>query len=652
MFLFSLIVSCVILIVLILKYMLKLEFSILEIVRSKKFLKLFSIYLFTTIILGIASQNFAKLVRYNKALGYPIYHRIYNPYMIIKWFFKYKETHPNILNKALQIPSLILIIVSIIIFIRILKKSGNKDTHGSARWIKNSELEKLGFLEKKHSVKDGVILGRVKTMFGEKTIINKDNTHISLIAPTRSGKGVGVIIPTLLTWKGSTLVLDPKGENYSLTGGYRQKVLGHKVLKFAPFATDGTISYNPLSAIRKGSIHEFTDVEVITSILVDNGKDAELDHWASGAKILLNGLILHALYTIEDRVATLGDVLDITSNPLNPLVKELEKIIGEEDEDENILPPKYNYTKNSKTGREFIFKDFYDTETMQGVPKGVHPVVARMCAKMLGTPDKERGSIISTAETKLGLFQNPIIRKNTKKIDFKISDLMNYKEPVDLFLVIQPEQIKLIAPFVRLLLTQVVGTLCPDMNHDDPDRPVHKHKMLMLLDEFPAFGKVPILEKAIAYVAGYGMRLMIIGQSLSQFKQVYGRDLSLLDNCKTAVFYTPSPIDTETPKIISNLLGKETIKVRNTSQKMGEILGGSISNNYQGRDLMTEEEVRNKLGSKRNIISFGGEYPVQGWKIRFYEEPYFLNKTNKNKKYRGVKTNTLYPEKKVESKEQ
>lgn len=616
------------------KFKLK-EPNFFKVLKSKLFLKLFGMSIFITLVLQMATQNFAKLVNFHSALGKPIYKGFYNPYSIITWFFRYKDTMPKVVSKAIQIPSLIFSITAVVILIRVLKRNDNKDTHGSARWLKNSELDKLGYLKLKHKVKDGVILGRAKTLLGEKTIVDNDNTHIALTAPTRSGKGVGVIIPTLLTWKGSSLVLDPKGENYALTGGYRQKVLKHKVLRFAPFSLDESISYNPLSAIRKGTKHEFTDVEVITSILVDNGKEGELDHWASGAKTLLNGAILHILYS-KNGTGSLGDVIDFFTSPSAPLVLELLAILGKDEKFKDI-EPKYEH------GKRKVFKEIYDEETMNGVPDGVHPIVARMCAKMLATPDKERGSIISTAETKLGLFQNPIIRKNTKKIDFKINDLMNYETPVDLFICIQPEQIKLIAPFIRLFLTQVIGTLCPKMDFETREA-VHKHKMLLLLDEFPAFGKVPILEKGIAYIAGYGLKGLFIGQSLSQYKQVYGRDVSILDNCATAVFYTPSPIDTETPKIISNLLGKETIKVRNKSHKMGEMLGGNISSNFIARDLMTEEEVRNKLGSKRNIISFGGEYPVKGWKIRFYEEPYFLDKTNKT--YGIPKTDSLYPEKK------
>jgi type IV secretion system protein VirD4 len=584
----------------------------------KKFLKLSSVFTIITIVLGLATQNLAKLVKYSHALGEPMYKHIYNPYSIILWTIKYNTQLPNALNKALLYPSLILTFFSIIIFIRILKKDNQKDIKGSARWIKPKELEKLGYLVPKHSGNDGVILGRIKTSFGDKTIIDNDNTHISVIAPTRSGKGVGIIIPTLLNWKHSTLVLDPKGENFALTSGYRQKVLKHKILKFAPFSDKDGVSYNPLSGVRIQTIYESKDVNVITSILVDNGKDAELDHWAASAKTLLNGVIFHVLYITEGRSASLGDVVDFLTDPSMLLEDKLRAIIGGEDQKK----PKYNHQGNYKN-----FKEIYDEPMMRGVPKKVHPIVARMCAEFLGKDEKERASVVSTAITKISLFKDPIIRKNTTNVDFRIGDLMNHKNPIDLYIVIQPEDIKLLSPFIRLVITQIIGTLCPEMDYEK-SRTVHTHRMLLLLDEFPAFGKIPILEKALAYIAGYGMKAMLIGQSLSQFKQIYGKGSSVLDNCATSVFYTPSPNDSETPKIISNMLGKKTIKVQNTTTKEGQLFGGSTSSNYQARELLTEEEVRNKLGDQRNIIALAGKYPVMGWKIKFYEEPYFTGKTN------------------------
>ena len=203
---------------------------------------------------------------------------------------------------------------------------------------------------------------------------------------------------------------------------------------------------------------------------------------------------------------------------------------------------------------------------------------------------------------------------------------MNFTTPVDLYVVVEAEAIDTLSPLVRLLLTQIIGTLCPELK--DINSSPHKHRMMLMLDEFPAFGKVPLLEKALAYIAGYGMKAVIIAQALNQLKNVYGDRNTILDNCMVSVYYTPTPSDKETPQLISDILGEKTIKVKNqSSKKMGVGLDGNISENSMGRRLLTPEEVRNKLSDKRNIIAFGGKYPLMGYKIRYYLEKYFLDKT-------------------------
>ena len=161
------------------------------------------------------------------------------------------------------------------------------------------------------------------------------------------------------------------------------------------------------------------------------------------------------------------------------------------------------------------------------------------------------------------------------------------------------------------------------------DKHIHKHKMLFLMDEFPAFGTIPLFEKALAYIAGYGMKALIIAQALNQIKKNYGDRNSVFDNCATTVFYSPTPLDTETPKQISEMLGDKTIKVKNKSYKAFQIGSSNISESNQARRLLTPEEVRNKVAGKWNIISVTGLYPRIGVKLEYFKEKYFASKTNK-----------------------
>ncbi len=474
-----------------------------------------------------------------------------------------------------------------------------------------SELKKLKVLHDKYKYKDGVILGRVKDFWGiSKTIIENDKTHISMIAPTRAGKGVGVIIPTLLNWRGSTFVLDMKNENYSLTAGYRKNILKQKVLKFAPFSPYDSVSFNPLAEIRVKTIYEFKDTQIIADILTEPPEGKNRDHWSESASALLVGIILYCLYKKAESgvVACLGDVVDFLTSPLMPLVENLSQIKNK---------PFY---PNS-----LLFENIYQKSQLEGVVEGCHPIVSRTVAEALNKAPNEFASVVSTALKELKLFKDPIIRRNTSNSDFKVNDLMNYDTPVNLYLVVETDAQVTLAPIVRVLITQIIGGLCPEMKN--LDEKIHKHKLLLMLDEFPAFGKIPLVEKALGYIAGYGMKAVIIAQALNQIKKLYGDKNTVLDNCMVGVYYAPSASDYDTAKLISDLLGDKTEKVKNRSTKIsGSLLDGNITENRSARKLQTPEEIKN-LPKNQNIVLFGGDKPLKAYKIRYYEEDYFKIKT-------------------------
>ena len=581
--------------------------------------------IFTFLILIMAyfwgSQKIAMHYRYNpEIVGEPIFNNLYSPFLILKLAFI-----PNI-KKILYISTvmrkigLFLNIISILMLVILLKRSKEKeDSHGTARWAKLNEWKKAGLLSDYPKYTDGVILGRTGeykkgSLSKLKTIIDNLKTHIAVVAPTRSGKGVGIIIPTLLNWLGSIFVFDMKGENYAFTAGYRMKVLGQKILKFRPYSFDGSVSYNPLAEVELGTVKEVKGATVIADILTDPGENKQRDHWANSASSLLVGLILYVLYKAknEGRMGSIGDVVDFltdTSRPLDDAWQDLMTI------------PLTSDLECIKS-----WKKIYSKQQMSGIPNGVHPVVARTAAEMLNKDPKERASVISSVMSKLTLFKDPIIRKNTTNVDFRIKDLMDYETPVSFYVVVESQDMATLAPLLKMLLTQVIGVLAPEMDFESGEE-VHKHKLLLMLDEFAAFGTIPILEKALAYIAGYGMKAVIIAQALNQIRKNYGDKSSIFDNCATTVFYAPTPLDSETPRQISELLGDTTIKVRNKSWKAYSLGQANLSESNQVRKLLTPEEVRNKLGDKRNIISIAGMYPLMAYKIRFYEEEYFKTKT-------------------------
>ena len=551
--------------------------------------------------LWVSSQIFAKNLNYNlyfkpmfKIKNYPIYF----PLSCLIWYFNLSDIKDYrvifAIKKSMNAFFDTLLFISFLLSIGAYFKKSKLTSHGTARWITKKELIKTGYFHKgKDPYSDGVILSRDEK---GNTIIDNGNTHISVIAPTRSGKGVGIIIPTLLNWKGSTLIFDPKGENYEKTSGYR-KSLDQIILKFCPYQIE-SISYNPLSEIRIKTLYEFRDAQIIADILTAPEPGKKRDHWDLSASTFLVGMILKVLY--DNPKSGLGDVVDFLIDPSAPLDNRLARVLQEE------------HTKD-----ENLFSEIY------GSPVGTlrHPKIAQTISEILNKNDKERSSIISSAIAKLGLFKDPIVRNNTTRVDFKIEDLMFHNKPVNLYCIFEPESIVPLSSIMVMLVTQVIGRLTRDLNEGE-----RNHKLLLMLDELPAFGKIDLLEKGLAYIAGYNMKAVLIGQSLNQFESIYGDKSSLLDNCNTTVFYAPNPNDDKTPKLLSEKLGNKTIEVSSSSKKEFSFEGLSVSKNKQSRNLMTPDEIRT-LPENRNILLFSGYSPLKGVKIKYYQEPYFLEKT-------------------------
>lgn len=586
--------------------------------KSTEKIIVFSVLIFIIIFsASLGSNQIAKFLKYNpKYVGKPLFKNFYGPYLYFKFLFLKVSSKNPTLNNIYLINTAIFCLLSTPILLYMAKKSDNDlDTHGSARWATISEWEEAGLISPPGKFTDGIILGIVKKrLFGKvRYIIENLKTHIALIAPSRAGKGTGVIIPTLLNWLGSVFVLDMKGENYQITAGYRKHALKQTILKFKPYGLEDSISYNPLAEVRIGTAYEVKDATIIADILTDPGEGKKRDHWDMSATALFIGLILHVLYMRrrEGKIGTFGDIVDFLTSTDKTLEQNFIDLM------------EYKHLEDYS-----VWNDIYDSSQMKGINPGTHPIVARTAAEILNKDERERASVISTVMAKLSLFKDPIIRKNTSRADFRIKDLMDYKNPVSFYIVVEAEQMDTLSLLLRILVTQTIGILAPEMDFSS-DKPIHKHKMLFLMDEFPAFGTIPLFEKALAYIAGYGMKALIIAQALNQIKKNYGDRNSVFDNCATTVFYSPTPLDTETPKQISEMLGDKTIKVKNRSYKAFQIGSSNISESNQARRLLTPEEVRNKVAGKWNIISVTGLYPRIGVKLEYFREKYFKSKTHK-----------------------
>lgn len=489
-------------------------------------------------------------------------------------------------------------------YLRLRRRSPNYigDLHGSAAWATESEVLKEGKFD------DGVYIGGYKRSNGTVAYLRHNGPeHLIAFAPSRSGKGVGLILPTLLSWRESCFVIDIKGENYALTSGWRRNHAGNTVIKFDPTDIEcNGARFNPLEEIRLGTEHEIQDVQNIVTMVVDPDGTGLNDHWQKTGSALLVGAILHSLYVgkKEQTATTLKDISDLLSDPDRAFTDVLNDMLKTKHTDE-----------------------------------GTHEVVAKSAREMLNKAPNESSGVLSTALSYLSLYRDPIVAKNTSASDFKIRDLMNHDKPVSLYLIVPPSDISRINPLTRLIVNQVIRTLTSEKVQFRSGRPVknYKHRLLLQLDEFPALGKLEIFEESLAYIAGYGLKAYIIVQDLEQLYKKYKKTESIVSNCHIRIAYAPNKV--ETAEAISKMLGTKTVikEAISESGKNWSMAGKSYSRSYQEvkRPLMTADEVMRLPGAKKNkvgeiveagdmIISISGQRPIYGKQILHFQDKFFL----------------------------
>ena len=432
-----------------------------------------------------ATQWAAAALAYQPELGEPWFgllgQPVYRPWDLFWWWFSFDAYAPKIFDTAGLIAvsgGFAAIVVAIAMSVWRGRERSNATTYGSARWAKRREIKRAGLL-----ADNGVVLGRF-----ERNYLRHDGPeHVLCFAPTRSGKGVGLVIPTLLTWPGSAIVHDIKGENWELTAGFRSGF--NRVLLFDP-TNPASSAYNPLLEVRRG-IWEVRDVQNVADVLVDpEGSLEKRNHWEKTSHGLLVGAILHVLYAEPDKI--LAGVAAFLSNPKQKIEATLDAMM-----------------KTPHLGEA-----------------GPHPVVASAARELLNKSENERSGVLSTAMSYLGLYRDPVVAEATGRSDWRISDLVDGASPATLYLVIPPSDISRTKPLIRLILNQIGRRLTEELTPKGD-----RHRVLILLDEFPALGRLDFFESALAFMAGYGLKAFLIAQSLNQIEKAYGQHNSILDNC-------------------------------------------------------------------------------------------------------------------------
>ncbi|MEC5292248.1 conjugal transfer protein TraG [Aurantimonas sp. C2-6-R+9] len=503
-------------------------------------------------------------------LGWPVYY----PPAFFWWWYAYDAYAPPIfIEGAFIAASGGFLVVAVAIFMSVLRarEAHDVDTYGSARWAEQHDIQNAGLFDP-----DGVVLGK----FDHAYLRHDGPEHVLCFAPTRSGKGVGLVIPSLLTWPGSAIVHDIKGENWQLTSGFRSR--HGRVLLFDPTNADSA-AYNPLLEVRRGE-WEVRDVQNIADILVDpEGSLEKRNHWEKTSHALLVGAILHVLYAEPDK--TLAGVANFLSDP--------------------------------KRGIELTLRAMMVTAHLGDA--GPHPVIASAARELLNKSGNERSGVLSTAMSFLGLYRDPVVAKVTRRCDWRIADLVESPDPVTLYLVVPPSDINRTKPLIRLILNQIGRRLTEDLAGHD-----RRHRLLLMLDEFPALGRLDFFESALAFMAGYGLKSFLIAQSLNQIEKAYGPNNSILDNCHVRVSFATN--DERTAKRVSDALGTAT-ELRAMKNYAGHRLSPwlghlMVSRQETARPLLTPGEVM-QLPPTDEIVMVAGTPPIRAKKARYFEDAQF-----------------------------
>ncbi len=464
-------------------------------------------------------------------------------------------------------------------------KSRKQSLHGEARFAKTADLATRGLFKPSD---DGIVVGRL----GGKLVRLPGQQFVILAAPTRSGKGVGVVIPNLLEYRESVVVLDIKQENFHLTSGWRASQ-GQDVYLFNPFAEDRrTHRWNPLRYVSEDPAFRVSDLMAIAAMLYPDGSD-EQKFWVSQAR---NAFMAFALYLFDNRdeqraiklpvevqhAPTLGGIYRLSTGDGSDLKAWL---------------------------RECSKKPFL----------GEH--ARKAFANLLSQAEETFASIMGTFREPLNAFINPVLDAATSADDFRLTDVRRKK--MTIYIGIQPNKLAEARVILNLFFSQLINVNTRELPQDNPEL---KHQCLLLMDEFTAIGRIDILASSVAYIAGYNLRLLPIIQSMSQLDAVYGKEVArtILTNHALQIIYAPR--EQQDANDYSEMLGYTSVRRRNKTRQRGLRGDVSYSHTEERRALMLPQELK-AMGKDKEIFLYEGiPHPVMCRKIRYYQDKHFTKR--------------------------
>jgi type IV secretion system protein VirD4 len=560
---------------------------------------------------SLATQFVAWRVGYHPAIGVPWFGHLYAPWSWIEWQQSVwapnaKSTFQIVDSGLLATTALTMLGTMVVSTARRRRPMRHEGVHGTARFQTEQEIRGSGLLPRRDgAAHTGVYIGGWTDAKGRTHYLRHDGPeHCIVIAPTRSGKGVGNVLPTLLSWPASCVVYDEKGELWALTAGWRSSGGGNVVIRWEPGAPQGSSGFNFLEEVRLGTPHEVADAQNIAQMLCDPEGRGLVDHWQKTSFALITGLILHVLYAARTRrgTASLADVANTLSDP-------------------------------SRKSEE-LWVEMVGNRHLGDRP---HPVVATAGRDMLEREARERGSVLSSAKTYLVLFQDPLIATGTSHSDFRILDLMNFERPVSLYVITRGDDKERLRPLVRLMLAMITRRLMSVELRFEDGQPVmpHRHPLLLMLDEFPSLNRLHLIEDALPKCAGYGIKAYLATQDREQMFRSYGEHQSITGNCHIRIIYAPN--EWKTGEWVSQMVGNTTIvkeDVTESGTRYGPMKHVSRTYHEVSRPLMTPNEIMQLRKPEKNdrgqiktpgemVIFVAGEAPIHGTQILYFRDPVF-----------------------------
>lgn len=442
--------------------------------------------------------------------------------------------------------------------------------------------------------------------------------HILTVAPTRSGKGIGLVIPNLLHYPGSVLVVDPKGENYAVTHRYREEVLGQQIVCLDPFHIvlgkdevsdsinpfDGIVDYKkPTSTYLAQNPELLDEANMIADALIMRGPEEKDPHWNDKCRTLLKGLILAVMCGYG--------------------------------------PNKRRHLSEVRALLTLGVKGFCDLlADMELDKRAASGLLSRASLEIQSMGSEELKNVISFALKHTEFLDTPLIeeclgdRRQSYKGTYDLRDLKTFGG-VSIYMVLPPHYLTRYVRLFRLWITMAMASMTRSSK-----KPADGCPVLFMLDEMAQLGTMEMMRQAVSLLAGYGMSVWMIWQDLSQLKALYEHDWpSFIANAKIQQFFGIN--DHETAKYISEMLGTATIEVSSSSEsssrskenmalfKATNTTNRSESFSEKERNLLSPDEVR-RLNREAMLMFVQGIPPILAERISYYKDPMFNSKFDPN----------------------